>query len=173
MQMLHVTFLRPNSPVPLMLSQLQTLVREVDGRYATDTELMFLQNYLQTARLRFSAYQKIQKAEKDIIQQVKQKLKSTEPQLLRRGKVDLSAKWQRDTMRVLRYCAHALLIADEEGLEEGFLLWFQSVMRAFKAQHSCDITYKVMQDVVRQHLTPQEAELFCPILAQARLLLGQ
>ncbi|EKV02010.1 phycobilisome protein [Leptolyngbyaceae cyanobacterium CCMR0082] len=156
-----------------MLSQLQTLVREVDGRYATDTELMFLQNYLQTARLRFSAYQKIQKAETAIIQQVKQKLKATDPQLLRRGKVDLSAKWQRDAVIGFRYCAHALLVADEEGLEERLLLWFQSIIRSFKAQQSCDITYKIMQDVVRQHLTPQEAELFCPILAQARLLLGQ
>ncbi|MEA5463122.1 phycobilisome protein [Leptothoe sp. PORK10 BA2] len=156
-----------------MLSQLQTLVREVDGRYATDTELLFLQNYLQTARLRFSAYQKIQKAEKEIIQQVKQKLKATHPQFLQRGKVDFSAKWQRDTIRGLRFCAHALLVADEEGLKEHFLLWFQSVMRSFKAQPSCDMTYKIIQDIVRQYLTPQEAELFCPILAQARLLLGQ
>lgn len=156
-----------------MLSQIQTLVREVDGRYATDTELLFLQNYLHTARLRFSAYQKIQKAEVDIIKQVKQKLHAVDSQILRRGKVDLTAKWQRDTVRVLRYCAHALLVADEQGLEEHFLLWFQSIMRSFKAQHSCDVTYKVMQDVVRQYLTPQEAELFCPILAQARRLLGQ
>ncbi|MEM7063091.1 MAG: phycobilisome protein [Cyanobacteria bacterium P01_B01_bin.77] len=156
-----------------MLSQIQTLVREVDGRYATDAELIFLQNYLKTARSRFSAYQKIQKAEVEIIQQVKQKLKAMDPQLLRRGKVDLSAKWQRDAVRGLRYCTHALLVADEEGLEESFLLWFQSIMRSFKAQHSCDITYKVMQDIVRQYLTPQEAELFCPILAQARRLLGQ
>lgn len=156
-----------------MLSQLQTLIREVDGRYATDTELLFLQNYLQTARLRFSAYQKIQKAEKAIIQQAKQKLKATYPQLLRRGKVDFSAKWQRDTIYGLRFCAHALLVADEEGLQENFLLWFQSVMRSFKAQPSCDMTYKIMQDIARQYLTPQEAELFCPILDQARLLLGQ
>ena len=156
-----------------MLSQLQTLVREVDGRYATDAELMFLQTYLQTARPRFSTYQKIQKAEKAIIQQVRQKLIAIDPQLLHRGKVDLSGKWQRDTIRGLRFCAHALLVADEDGLEENFLLWFQSVMRAFKAQQSCKQTYKVMQDVVRQYLTPQEAELFCPILAQARLLLGQ
>ena len=156
-----------------MLSQLQTLIREVDGRYATDTELMFLQTYLQTARLRFSAYQKIQKAEKTIIQQVKQKLTALDPQLLQRGKVDFSVKWQRDTLRGLRVCAHALLVADEEGLEESFLLWFQSVMRSFKAQPSCNMTYKVMQDVVRLYLTPQEAEIFCPILAQARLLLGQ
>lgn len=156
-----------------MLSQLQTLVREVDGRYATDSELLFLQNYLHTARLRFSAYQKIQKAEKNIIQQVKTKLMTIDPQLLRRGKVDLSTKWQRDTVKGLRFCAHAFLTGDEEGLEENFLLWFQSVMRSFKAQPSCNITYKVLQDVVRQYLTPQEAELFCPILEQARLLLGQ
>ncbi|MGD1853470.1 MAG: phycobilisome protein [Leptolyngbyaceae cyanobacterium] len=156
-----------------MLSQLQTLVREVDGRYATDAELLFLQTYLQTARLRFSAYQKIQKAEKKIVQQVKQKLVVSDPQLFRRGKVDLSAKWQRDTIRGLRFCAHALLVADEDGLEENFLLWFQAVMRSFKAQSSCNMTYKVMQDVVRQYLSPQEAELFCPILSQARLLLGQ
>ncbi len=156
-----------------MLSQLQTLVREVDGRYATDTELMFLQDYLKTARLRFSAYQKIQKAEQEIIQQVKKKLKAADPQLLRRGKVDLSAKWQRDTVKGLRYCAHALLVADEEGLEERFLIWFQSIIRSFKAQRSCDTTYKVMQDVARQYLTPEEAELFCPILAQARAMLGQ
>ncbi|MBT9312918.1 globin family protein [Leptothoe kymatousa] len=156
-----------------MLSHIETLIREVDGRYATDNELLFMQNYLQTARLRFNAYQKIQKSERAIIQQVKQKLKATEPQLLRRGKADISAKWQRDTVRVLRFCAHAMLVADEEGLEESLLLWFQSIMRAFKAQQSCDITYKTMQDVVRQYLTPQEAELFCPILARARRLLGQ
>ena len=156
-----------------MLTQLHTLVREVDGRYATDTELLFLQNYLHTARLRFSAYQKIQQAEKNIIQQVKKKLLAIDPQLLQRGKVDLSAKWQRDTVRGLRFCVHALLVGDEGGLEENFLLWFQSVMRSFKAQPSCKLTYKVLQDVVRQYLTPQEAELFCPILAQARLLLGQ
>ncbi|MEO0868271.1 MAG: phycobilisome protein [Cyanobacteria bacterium J06642_11] len=155
-----------------MLSEIETLVREVDGRYATDAELLFIQDYFKTARLRFSAYQKIQKAEQAIIQQVKQKLKATDPQLLRRGKVDFSAKWQRDAMRGLRYCAHALLVADEAGLEDNFLLWFQSIMRAFKAQQSCNVTYKVMQDVVRQYLTPQEAELFCPILAQARRLLG-
>ena len=120
-----------------------------------------------------NARRKIQKSEKNIIQQVKQKITAIDPQLLRRGKVDFSAKWQRDTIRGLRFCAHAMLIGDEEGLEENFLLWFQSVMRSFKAQPSCNMTYKVMQDVVRLYLTPQEAELFCPILAQARLLLGQ
>ncbi len=156
-----------------MLSKLKNLVSEVDGRYATDGELMFLKGYLETAHLRFSAYQKIQAAESKIVQQVKQQIKSTEPQLLRSGPADLSGKWQRDTLRGLRYCAHAMLVADSDGLEENFLLWFQAVMRAFKAQPSCDATYRILQSVVRQYLTPEEAGLFCPILEQARTTLGQ
>ncbi|MEO0541373.1 MAG: phycobilisome protein [Cyanobacteria bacterium P01_A01_bin.105] len=155
-----------------MLSQLNTLAQEADGRYATDAELMFLQNYLRTARLRFSAYQKIQAAELKIIQQVKQKLEAIDPSLLHQGKTDISAKWQRDAVRCLRYAAQALLINDQESFEEHILLWFQTIMRAFKAERSCNATYVVMQDVAKQFLTAEEAELFCPILEIARSTLG-
>ena len=155
-----------------MLSQLNTLAQEADGRFATDAELMFLQNYLRSARLRFSAYQKIQAAEPKIIQQVKQKLEAIDPSLLQNGKTDLSAKWQRDAVRGLRYAAQALLIDDQESLEERLLLWFQTMMRAFKAERSCNATYVIMQDVVKQFLSPEEAELFCPILEITRSTLG-
>ncbi len=155
-----------------MLSQLNTLAQEADGRFATDAELMFLQNYLRSARLRFSAYQKIQAAEPKIIQQVKQKLEAIDPSLLQNGKTDLSAKWQRDAVRGLRYAAQALLIDDQESLEERLLLWFQTMMRAFKAERSCNATYVIMQDVVKQFLSPEEAELFCPILEVTRSTLG-
>ncbi|MEL6136881.1 MAG: phycobilisome protein [Cyanobacteria bacterium J06628_6] len=155
-----------------MLSQLNTLAQEADGRYATDAELMFLQNYLRTARLRFSTYQKVQAAEPKIIQQVKQKLEAIDPSLLKHGNTDLSAKWQRDAVRCLRYAAQALLIDDQESLEERMLLWFQTMMRAFKAERSCNATYVIMQDVVKQYLSAEEAELFCPILELTRSTLG-
>jgi len=155
-----------------MLSQLNTLAQEADGRFASDAELMFMQNYLRTARLRFSAYQKIQAAESKIIQQVKQKLKAIDPSLLQHGKTDLSAKWQRDAVRGLRYSAQALLIDDQESLEERLLLWFQTMMRAFKAERSCNATYVIMQDVVKQYLSAEEAELFCPLLEVTRSTLG-
>ena len=46
-----------------MLSQLKNLGLETDGRYATDAELAFLKAYLQSARQRISAYEKIRDAE--------------------------------------------------------------------------------------------------------------
>ena len=43
----------------------QQLCLNANGRYATDEELMFFQNYLKTAQLRFSLYQKIQSIDPD------------------------------------------------------------------------------------------------------------
>lgn len=156
-----------------MLSQLETLIREADGRYATDAELLFLNQYLQTARVRFSAYQKIQAAESQIVQRVQQKLQAQDPSLFQTSQGDLTRKWQRDTLYGLRYCAHALLANDPETLQDQFLLWFQSIMRAYKVERICNLTYSAMQDVSKQYLAPAEADLFCPILELARSILGQ
>ncbi len=156
-----------------MFSQLDRLSLDVDGRYATDTELLFLQIYLQSARLRFSAYQKLHANEADIVRSVEQKLRSIDPTLLQHNGQDLTAKWKRDTLRLLRYVAAAMLINDDEAFNDQILLWFQTVMRSFKAERSCNATYVVMQDVVRQYLTAAESALVCPLLERTRTLLSQ
>lgn len=155
-----------------MLTQFKQLNFQADGRYATDDELQFLQNYGKTYALRLRTYQKIRVAEAQIIQQVMQELRSLDASLLMRGQEDLSAKWKQDTLRVLRYSACALLLDDVERLREELLFWMQTIMRSFGAQRSCDMTYLVMQAVVKQHLTVEEANLFCPILEVNRVALG-
>jgi hypothetical protein len=155
-----------------MLSQMQYLGQVVDGRYATDEELQFISDYLQSFDLRLNTYARLQVVEATIVQQVQTKLRSLDPALLQNGSEDVTAKWRRDTIRVLRYSAIAMLLNDADWLRDRLLYWMQTVMKAFGAQRSCDITYRVMQDVVRQHLTPAEARLFCPILELNRVLLG-
>ena len=155
-----------------MLSQMQYLGQVVDGRYATDEELQFISDYLQSFNLRLSAYARLQVAEATIVQQVQTKLRSLDPALLQNGSEDVTAKWRRDTIRVLRYSAIAMLLNDADWLRDRLLYWMQTVMKAFGAQRSCDVTYQIMQDVVRQHLTPPESRLFCPILELNRALLG-
>lgn len=155
-----------------MLSQLNRLQSQTDGRYASDAELQFVQDYLQTARLRFVTYQKIKLAESKIVQDVYDCLISANPTLLKRGNEDLSLKWKRDTLRVLRFSATAMLMNDPAWLRERLLLWLETIMRAFGAQQSCEATYSAMQDVVRLHLSPEEAALFCPILALNQSILG-
>lgn len=155
-----------------MLSQIQRLAQETEGRYATDEELRFLADYARSYELRVQTYQKLQTCEMMIIQQVQAKMRAIDPMLFRQGNEDLTNKWKRDTLRVLRYSAAAMLIDDPESLRERFLFWFQTIMRAFNAQKSCGVTYTVMQDVVKQMLTPSEANLILPILEVNRRMLG-
>lgn len=155
-----------------MLQQLEQLAAIADGRYATDAELLFFQDYLKTARLRFLLYQKLQKLEPQLIQKVLSQVRMSHPDLLSNGGTDLTAKWQRDTIRTLRYAASALLTDDPDIFREGMLLWFQPIMKSFRAERSCDVTYKIMQSVLMQALTPEEARLFCPLLEMSRTVLG-
>ncbi|MBD1854427.1 MULTISPECIES: phycobilisome protein [Leptolyngbya] len=155
-----------------MLSQIQRLSQTTEGRYATDEELRFLAEYARSFELRVQTYQKLQASEAAIVQQVLAKMRAIDPTLLRNGSEDVTAKWKRDTLRVLRYSAVAMLLDDSETLRERFLFWFQTIMRAFNAQKSCGVTYTVMQEVVKQVLTPSEANLILPILEVNRRMLG-
>lgn len=146
-----------------MLKKLEALNLSAEGRYAADMELQFFYTYLPTMAMRFRAYQKIQAAEKAIIQQVLTEMMAIDENLLRHNGDDMTAKWQRDTVRVLRYAALALLTDDTALFKERFLIWFGSIMGAFQAQRSCAATYTMMQKVIQQYLTPQEAALFLPI----------
>lgn len=156
-----------------MLSQLEKLSMDTDGRFASDEELAFVDAYVQSFSLRLQTYQTLQLVESAIVQQVEAKMRSIDPMLFHHGKEDVSTKWKRDTVRVLRYSAIAMLMDDPETLRERFLLWFQSIMKAFGAEKSCNATYEVMQQVVKQHLTPQQASMFCPILELNRVSLGK
>jgi Phycobilisome protein len=155
-----------------MLSQMERLSFDVEGRYASDDELRFIPELLKTYELRVQTYQKLQELEQTVIQQVYEKMLAQDANILRSGNVDLAPKWKRDTIRVWRYSAAAVLINDSETFRDRFLLWFQTVMRAFNAQKSCYVTYTTMQEVVKLHLTHQQSSLFLPILDLNRSLLG-
>ena len=155
-----------------MLSQIERLILKTDGCYASDLDLTFLESYAQSYALRLRVYRKLQSAEVRIVQEVYQRMQALDPTLLIQGEKDLAAKWKQDTIRVLRYMAIAVLTDDTETFQERFLLWFQTIMRAFNAQRSCDATYTIMQDVMRRHLSPEEIGVVLPVLELTRVKLG-
>ncbi|MGQ9838370.1 MAG: phycobilisome protein [Cyanobacteriota bacterium] len=155
-----------------MLTQLHKLSIAADGRYLRDDEMQFMEAYLASFDLRLSAYQKIQDAEPQIIRDVEMKMRSLDPYLLMRGVEDFSNKWKADTVRVLRLSALAMLLDDEERYKERFLYWFQTLMRAFRTQRSCEATYRFLQEVMANYLTHDELNLIKPILETNRSLLG-
>lgn len=155
-----------------MLTRVQKLLNQTDGRYASDQELYFFQSYLSTAPLRFKIYQKIQKSETIIISDLLKELNTYHPAILIINNQDLTAKWQRDTVRVLRYAAAALLLDDPEAFKDKMLMWFQTIMKAFGAQRSCEVTYTTLQQVLKQHLAPEEVQLILPLIELSKTTLG-
>ncbi|MEN9221230.1 MAG: hypothetical protein Q6M04_02210 [Thermostichus sp. BF3_bins_97] len=155
-----------------MLTQLRELSIAADGRYLRDEEMQFMETYLASFELRLSAYRKLQDAEAQIIRDVEMKLRALDPYLLMRGVEDFSNKWKADTVRVLRLSALAMLLDDEQRYKDRFLYWFQTLMRAFRTQRSCEATYRFLQEVVANYLTREEVRLLKPILETNRTFLG-
>ncbi|MEB3293078.1 MAG: phycobilisome protein [Synechococcales bacterium] len=155
-----------------MLSQMQRLSVEADGRFATDDELRFLANYVKSYELRVQTYQRLQELEDTILQQMYDRLKANDPNFFRKNNVDMTAKCRRDISYTLRYCAACLLIDDPDALQEHVLLWQQTIVRAFGKQRSNQQIHTVLQELVKRHLPPQQAGLLLPHLDTCCRILG-
>jgi hypothetical protein len=156
-----------------MLSQFERLSREIDGRYATDAELSFTIDYIRSFNLRVQTYQKLQELESTIVQQTYAKMRAIDPSIfVGNGQQDLTQQCVSDMVQVLRASAKAILLNDPNTLKEDLLLWLQSIMRAFGKERTCDILYSSLQEVVKQHFTPPQANLICPILELDHRILG-
>lgn len=155
-----------------MLSQLQALEQATADRYATDTELEFLATFGQAFVQRQELYTLIQSIEHKLVEETYQLLDQKYPEVLQVKGMDFAAKWKVDTVRVVRYIAAAVLLDDAATFQERFLLWFQTVMRAFGVRRNCYLTYEAMKVVFYQHLTQPQYQLVEPLLQLTQETLG-
>ncbi|MGI0490491.1 MAG: phycobilisome protein [Alkalinema sp. CACIAM 70d] len=155
-----------------MLSQMQRLSVEADGRYATDEELKFLATYLRSYDQRLQTYQKLQSSETTLIQQVYDRVRTKDPNTFRNGNTDHTSICKRDMSMNLRYAALAMLLDDTDTLREKHLFWCQTIMRACGIQRKCNLIYSTMQEVTQQQLDPAQARLINGVLEQTQRLLG-
>ncbi|ACK72784.1 Phycobilisome protein [Gloeothece citriformis PCC 7424] len=144
-----------------MLTKLTTLAQQADGRYADSNQLQFLHDYFSVASVRLSAYEKIRAAHEEIIQQVRQSVNKTHPNLFLQNSKDLWGVCHRDMSYILRYVSTVVLIDDLEQLKT-FLVWHSKIMKAFRDQYPSQIAYSLMEKIVTQLLTPEESTLVKP-----------
>jgi hypothetical protein len=176
-----------------MLTQLNRLSVAVDGRYASDRELKFIEDYLESVEQRIETYQKIGDNQEQIVHQTKmlaglslefEQAGDREIKEISQSSVqNFEQLWQemsafdreictRDMPNVLRCMAAAMLIDDLDLLRDGMLLWYETIVRSFGFKHFSAVTYKVIQDAVRAHLSPEEAALIMPALQLNHSLLS-
>ena len=156
-----------------MLKQLARLSVEADGRYATDQELQFLKNYLQSVDQRITSYEKIRDAEEKILHRLEAEKRMLQENLFAMGSRDITQICRRDMTMMLRCSAAAMLVDDLDCLREGLLLWYRTIVQAFNYQDYAKINYQIIQKVVKMYLEPEEAELIMPALQLDHSLLSQ
>jgi Phycobilisome protein len=150
-----------------MLKQLANLTIDADGRYATDSELQFLKNYLDSADRRVKIYEKLRDRAETIIEEVKAERnalnEAKNDRLFYLGEEDRSATCIRDMTGILRCCAGAILSGDADRMREAVLLWYYTIVRAFGYENDTLIMYRVLEKIANKYLTEEEAKLAKPI----------
>ncbi len=147
-----------------MLTQLSRLSIESDGRYAKSEELAFVKSYLQSKDLRVSTYQKICANAEEIVSKTEVKMKAMDKKLFINSERDFTDTWKKDIEMLVRYAAAAVLFDDPDHLREGLLLWHHTIATSYKFDKTCNTTFDVMPEVVKEYLTETEAEIFLPLL---------
>lgn len=155
-----------------MLKQLSRLSIETDGRYATDAELAFIKDYLATVDQRISAYEKIRNAEQEIVTEVGETSCAIAPQLFPKSDEKFISFCDRDRRSVLRISAASMLLGERDALLNGFLCWYQTIVKCFKYRPNAKITYDLMPKVINKHLSEDESKFMNPIMALNRSILA-
>nr|ADO84675.1 ApcA4 [Acaryochloris sp. HICR111A] len=154
-----------------MLTQLARLSIESDGRYASDSELDFIENYCETIETRINTYAKVRDAAEEIIARMELEKKKADPTLFQLAGKDVTERCQSDLHRGLRYAATAVLFSDLDYLRENPLLWYRTIVHSFGFDRDIDATYAIFPTVVKDYLNDEEMTLMSSVFQVYRSVL--
>ncbi|MGK7955545.1 MAG: allophycocyanin [Crocosphaera sp.] len=154
-----------------MLTQLTKLAQDCDGRYASDVELEFLNDYLEEIDQRINTYEKIGNLEHKLVEQTDVKVKSANPNALCKNGKDFSSICERDRKHTMRFLATAMLFNEQDKLRSK-LLWQSSIMRSFKDENPSNLAYKMMGEVMKEEFDNEEMKLVNPALQLVQSMLS-
>lgn len=156
-----------------MLTLLENVLDHADGSYITPEDLRTLDRAIASWQKRRQTYDLIQAKENAILEQVMRQIEAKAPEVAAKVTVDGGNKCNRDMALVLRYCATAMLLQDEELLKDRLLYWMQNIMLALKNQRVNDFVYRALQKSVQENLPKENANLLLPYIAIAHQWLSQ
>lgn len=139
-----------------MNNALLEAIQKADGRYLDDRELRPFDDITQAFQTRMGTYIYVKDHSKELVLNTLRRLMQTpHRQVLQ----DHSAQCQRDMLYTLEYIAKGVLLYDEDGFMEEYLVWMQNIMRAFHRQEACVVAYKLLREEVRNTMKGDQANL--------------
>jgi hypothetical protein len=139
-----------------MNNALLTSVRNADGRYLTDVELRPFDDMMDAFQARISLYNHVRDHGKELVLNALRRLMQTpHRQVLQ----EHAQQCQRDMLFTLEYVAKGVLLHDEDGFMEEYLVWMQNIIRAFHRQDACVVAYRMLKEEVRSTMPGDQSNL--------------
>ena len=154
-----------------MLKKLTRLSVKVEGRYATEDELQFVNDYLSSVDSRMSFYEKIRDAEPEIVDTTISKMRAKDENIFSKDSMNIDAICIRDMKIILKAMTTAILIDDLERLKDGLLLWHLTIMRAMNVRNISNLVYQTMLAIVKDYLSSEEEKFVAPALQVSQTLI--
>ncbi len=139
-----------------MNNALLDVIQKADGRYLNDIELRPFDDVIDAFQTRINTYNTIRDHGKELVLNSLKRLMQTPHRAVLQ---EHAARCQRDMLFTLEYIAKGVLLHDEDGFMEEYLVWMQNIIRAFHRQDACVVSYKLLKEEVRNSMAGDQANL--------------
>jgi len=155
-----------------MLKQFKQLALETEGRYATEPELQFIKDYLQSSEIRISAYEKMRDREDELLDKVQSQALEEHKDVFMINNQNRQTTARRDSQFIMRHLATSVLAKDLERYRDGLLVWHRTIMNAQNFKQASRVTRNSEYQVLEQMLSEEEFTLAKPALMIGKSFLG-
>ncbi|PPS45913.1 phycobilisome protein [Chroococcidiopsis sp. TS-821] len=149
-----------------MHSEIKSLLYEAEDHYLTLEEITTAKLCIASLQVRLEIYELLRDQEVTIFQPIADQLLVTFAQNQR----DLEQALKR-WLLVLRYCTMAMLLNNQEFLQQRLLEWLIGIVQAHRTQAIETNICQLLQNQLQEHLNAQQLALLQPFLAQAETTL--
>ena len=150
-----------------MAPKIQELINQAQDRYLITDELDLMESYISSLPDRLKLYKLIRDREINILQEVADQVPKEIPSVTVE---DLEMGIQ-NLILVLRYCSMAMLLNDETFLKQRLLNWLEGIMSMRDMRRINETLYKLLNQGLRQHFSPNQLALLQPLITAAQVTL--
>ncbi|TYQ26072.1 hypothetical protein [Pseudanabaena sp. UWO310] len=150
-----------------MIPKIQDLINQAQDRYLASDELGLMESYVNSLPERLKLYKLIRDREIEILQAVADQVPSELPNVT---EADLETGIK-NLILVLRYSSMAMLLNDENFLKQRLLNWLEGIMSMRDMRRLNETLYKLLNQGLRQQVSPVQLALIQPLITAAQVTL--
>ena len=150
-----------------MHPEIEALLDQAENRFLKGEELIAFKRQVATLSQRLKIYEFLREKEASIFQPVANKLQETFPD----EKQETLERSLKHWLLVLRYCGMAMLLNDQQFLEQRLLDWVSGIVEAHQTQKIEATVCNLLQIRLKEMLSEQARAILQPFFDQAQSMI--